>query len=182
MSFSEEVSTVEQVAEEYSAWAEETTTSDAAGLEPAPAAAAELQAQKRGRPCDTPLQKAEKAMKKAETRKKDAKRDLFKERDEFKAGAMWDAPSVAQRVKERILKHADKVLDLQCEYEEAREAWVEARIEDAVARALTEERAWASAVHARYEERVAHERYMGALKLRAAVQEHQLDLLKLSNL
>ena len=82
--------------------------------------AAEPHAQKRGRPRDTLLQKAEKAMKKAETRKMDAKRDLFKERDAFKMGAMWDAPSVAERAKERILNHADKVLDWQAEYEEAR--------------------------------------------------------------
>ena len=121
-------------------------------------------------------------MKKAETRKKDAKRDLFKERDEFKKGAMWDAPSVAERAKERILNHADKVLDLQSEYEEAREAWVQARIDDAVQQALEEERRDVSALVAVHEKLLALERLRGAKKLHAAAQKHQLDLLELANL
>jgi len=58
---------------------------------------------------------------------------LFEERDEFKRGAFYDAPSVAKRAKQRILSHADKVLDLQYDYEEAR---VQARIDDAVEKAV----------------------------------------------
>ena len=61
------------------------------------------------------------------------------------------AASVAERVKERILNHADKVLDLQCEYEEAREAWVQACIDDAVQRALEVERGYVSALVAAHD-------------------------------
>jgi hypothetical protein len=116
---------------------------------------------KRGRPADTPLQKAEKAMKRAETLKKEAKSALFKERDEFKQGAMWDKPSEAQRVKQRILGHVDKVLSLQNAYEVAREAWVQARIDDAVQRALKLERLDAAQVYLMYDQLVLHARISG---------------------
>ena len=59
---------------------------------------------KRGRPPDSSLVQAEKAMQLAEKRKRDAKRDLFERRDAFRAedGAMHDAPSVAERAKQSI--------------------------------------------------------------------------------
>jgi len=71
---------------------------------------------KRGRPADSPLVKVAKAMHRAEKRKKDAKRSMFKERVDFNKGAMWDAPSVAERAKKRILAKVDKVLRLQTDY------------------------------------------------------------------
>jgi len=43
----------------------------------------------KGRPVDSPLTKAEKAMVLAVKRKKDAKHNLFKKRDEFRRGAAW---------------------------------------------------------------------------------------------
>ena len=172
VSFSEEVEDSEFHVEESSADEDEGTFADAAELEPAPTAAAEpvcVPGKKRGRPADTPLQKAEKAMKKAEQLKKDAKRDLFKRRDEFKTGAMWDAPSVAQRVKESILKQADKVLELKMAYVTAREAYVQARVEDAVQKALKLERKEASVVYAMYDQMLAEVRLGGLLKVQRAL-------------
>ena len=108
----------------------------------------------------------------AETLKKEAKSALFKERDEFKKGAMWDKPSEAERVKQRILGHADKVLSLQNAYEKAREAWVQARIDDAVQRALKLERLDAAQVYLMYDQLVLRERQIGLLNAQRLLAEH----------
>ena len=110
VSFAEELSVHSYTDEEASDDEKDPSSEVGAEAEPGPSAADEpvgAPRRKRGRPADTPLQKAEKAMKRAETLKKEAKSALFKERDEFKQGAMWDKPSEAQRVKQRILGHVD---------------------------------------------------------------------------
>ena len=175
VSFAEELSVHSYTDEEASDDEKDPSSEVGAEAEPGPSAADEpvgAPRRKRGRPADTPLQKAEKAMKRAETLKKEAKSALFKERDEFKKGAMWDKPSEAQRVKQRILGHVDKVLDLQNAYEKAREAWVQARIDDAVQRALKLERLYAAQAYLMYDQRVLLERNIGLLRAEGLLAEH----------
>ena len=184
VSFSEEVCVRSYTIEEASDSEEDASSEDGAEVKPGPSASAEpvcAPRSKRGRPPDTPLQKAKKVMERAEKRKKDAKSALFEERDEFKRGAFWDKQSEAKRVKERILRHADQVLDLQYKYEEAREAWVQARIDDAVQRALRLERAEASEVYASYERTLSMERRCVDLArehTEQALLQRQIDLAK----
>ena len=85
--------------------------------------------QKRGRPPDTPLQQAEKRMKKAEEKYLSAKKALIEKRDQLRnEGAWFDEPSVVERLKERMHSRVLKVAELELEWEERREEHVQARI------------------------------------------------------
>ena len=66
----------------------------------------------------------------------------------------------------------DKVLSLQNAYEVAREAWVQARIDDAVQRALKLERLDAAQVYLMYDTLVLRERQIGLLNAQRLLAEH----------
>ena len=92
---------------------------------------------KRGRPADTPVQQFEKKAKNAQRTYEAAERIFYQKVSEIhESGALWDAPSVVARLKERMSAHAMQVGHLYAEWQASEAVLVDARQEAAVKAAI----------------------------------------------
>lgn len=90
---------------------------------------AETQVAKRGRPPDDAVLKASKKLRRAQEAYKDAHLKLFEKRDAiFSEGALYDAPSIVERTKERFEAAVQHVAALEEACEESRNELEEARL------------------------------------------------------
>ena len=90
---------------------------------------AETQVAKRGRPPDDAVLKASKKLHRAQKAYNDAHLELFEKRDTiFSKGALYDAPSIVERTKERIEAAVQNVAALEEACEESRNELEEARL------------------------------------------------------
>ena len=103
---------------------------------------------KRGRPADTPVQQFEKKAKNAQRIYEAAERIFDQKVSEIhESGALWDAPSVVARLKQRMSARAMQVGLRHAEWQESEAALVEARQEAAVRAAIERVQRDMRAVH-----------------------------------
>ena len=95
---------------------------------------------KRGRPADSPLVKADKALDAAESAWRDARMAFNKKAHVYKSIASWQAESIVERHKAAAIAAGEKMDQKEGECWKAREAYVQAREDEAVALAAESER------------------------------------------
>ena len=110
--------------------------------EPAPEPASARPAgggKKRGRPADSPVVKAEKALEKAKEDWREAQVKCFKKTHEHEMIAWWEADSVVERSRHRAAAAVEKMCELERACWERSEAYTQARVDEAVECALVRE-------------------------------------------
>ena len=107
--------------------------------EPAPEPASARPAgggKKRGRPADSPVVKAEKALEKAKEDWREAQVKCFKKTHEHEMIAWWEADSVVERSRHRAAAAVENMCELERACWERSEAYTQARVDEAVECAL----------------------------------------------
>ena len=115
----------------------------------------QLSGGKRGRPADSPLVKAEKAMDAAEDAWRDARMSFNEKAHHYKSIAWWEAESIVERAMAAAIKAGHKMDEKESQCWVCREAYVRVREDGAAERARVYERRVSEMVKSRVVARAA---------------------------